>query len=486
MKTFRKIKNKKQGIIILQVMVFGAVAVMMIGALASWTAITTKAGRTALNREQALQSSEAGIEYYRWHLSHAPSDYQDGTGVAGPYTHSLKDKDGNIVGNYSLTITPPNSGSTLVKIKSAGSAIGEPSFQRKIISQVAKPSIAEHAFAGNNTMRFGQGTEIFGTIHSNGGIRFDGLAHNTVTSSAGTYDDPDHNGGVELGVHTHVNPPPGSGVNNTYRGAETNPNAIPVRTDVFEAGRKVNQPVIDFSGFTADIANLKTEAQASGFYLDAAGAGFVGYHIVLKTNDTFDLYKINSWVALGNCVSTSLSWSINTEVLQGNYPFPSNGVIFIQDNVVINGQINGARLTIAAALLPVPVAAQYKNILINNDLTYTNYDGTDSLGLVGQGGVLVGMISEDDLKIDGALMAQFNNVGRPSYTGANCNYKNRALLTLYGMIASYTRYGFAYTDGTGYAIRNINYDANLLYAPPPSFPLTSDQYQVLSWQEVVN
>jgi hypothetical protein len=54
------------------------------------------------------------------------------------------------------------------------------------------------------------------------------------------------------------------------------------------------------------------------------------------------------------------------------------------------------------------------------------------------------------------------------------------------MIASYARYGFAYTDGTGYNIRNINYDANLLYAPPPSFPLTSDQYEILSWQEVKN
>jgi hypothetical protein len=54
------------------------------------------------------------------------------------------------------------------------------------------------------------------------------------------------------------------------------------------------------------------------------------------------------------------------------------------------------------------------------------------------------------------------------------------------MIASSDRYGFAYTDNTGYATRIINYDANLLYGPPPSFPLTSDQYQTISWREVVN
>lgn len=51
------------------------------------------------------------------------------------------------------------------------------------------------------------------------------------------------------------------------------------------------------------------------------------------------------------------------------------------------------------------------------------------------------------------------------------------------MIATNIRYGFAYTDGTGYSSRDIIYDANLLYAPPPSFPLSGNQYQVLSWTE---
>lgn len=483
---FLNTNNKNQrGIIILQVMIFGAIAIMMIAALSSWAATTIKAGRIAFNREQAFQAAEAGIEYYRWHLAHAPSDYKDGTAVPGPYIHSLRDRSGNAVGQFSLTITAPSGGSTLVKIKSVGSSTNDSAYLRRITSQVAKPSIAEHAFAGNDAMRFGEGTEIFGSIHSNGGIRFDGLAHNVVTSGATTYNDADHTGSNEIGVHTHIRPPPGTGL--LTQSGETNPNAIPVRSDVFEAGRKLSQPTIDFSGFTTDIANLKSLAQqATGFYRDAAGAGFVGYHVVLKTNDTFDLYKIVNWVALGSCTSnSSVSWSINSQTLQGNYPFPSNGIIFLQDHTVVDGQINSARLTIAAALLPEPSdTTQYKNIIINNDLSYTNTDGTDSLGIVGQGGVMVGMVSDDNLKIDGALMAQHNIVGRFSYTGGSCAYKNRSVLTLYGMIASYGRYGFAYTDGTGYAIRNINYDANLLYAPPPSFPLTSDQYQILSWQEV--
>ena len=62
----------------------------------------------------------------------------------------------------------------------------------------------------------------------------------------------------------------------------------------------------------------------------------------------------------------------------------------------------------------------------------------------------------------------------------------RAAITLFGMIGTNARYGFAYTDGNGYQDRNIIYDANLLYAPPPSFPLTTDQYVTISWKRKKN
>lgn len=473
-------KNNSRGVIIVQTIVFAAVVVVIIGALSSWTATTIKAGRVAFNREQALQSAEAGIDYYRWHLAHAPTDYQDGTGGAGPYVHLLKDKNGDTVGQFSLEITPPPIGSTKVIIKSTGLSSADSVYTRKIESQVAKPSIAKYSVAGNNAMRFGTGTEIFGPVHVNGGIRFDGLAHNIVTSGATTYTDTDSDACTttnSYAVHTCISPED-----------PVSPGVLPSRPDVFEAGRLISQPIINFSGFTTDLATLKTSAIANGFYRDSAGSGFVGYRIVLKTNDTFDLYKINSWASLGNCSSSpsgTPSWSVGSQTLQGNYSFPSNGIIFIEDHVVVSGQINGARLTITAADLPVPSnPSNYKNIIINNDITYSVYDGTDAIGLIGQDGVMVGMISETDLKVDAALIAQNGRVGRFYYYGGSCAYKNRSIISLYGMIASYARYGFAYTDGTGYATRSITYDANLLYAPPPNFPLTSSQYEILSWQEL--
>src|SRR3990167_2857478 len=342
-------KKNNHGMIIVQTLVFSAIAVIMIGALASWTATTVKAGRIAFNREQAFQIAEAGIDYYRWHLAHAPTDYQDGTGVAGPYVHALKDKNGDTVAQFSLDITPPTLGSTIVNIKSTGASTLDPTYVRKISSSVAKPSIAKYAVAGNNAMRFGVGTEIFGPIHVNGGIRFDGLAHNLVTSGATTYTDADGDACTSsnsYAVHTCLSP-----------ADPTSPTALPLRGDVFEAGRLISQPTIDFSGFTTDLAILKANAIANGFYRDVAGSGFVGYHIVLKKDDTFDLYKINSWASLGSCTSSpsgTLSWSVGMQTLQGNYAFPANGIIFIEDHIVIDGQIDSARLTITAADLPLP------------------------------------------------------------------------------------------------------------------------------------
>src|SRR5574337_438197 len=57
--------------------------------------------------EEALSVAEAGVNYYRWHLSHAPTDYQDGTSVNGTYVHDYFDPQGGKEGQFSLDITPP-------------------------------------------------------------------------------------------------------------------------------------------------------------------------------------------------------------------------------------------------------------------------------------------------------------------------------------------------------------------------------------------
>ena len=472
--------------------IFGVIAVYFVGAIASWAALNIKAARHTFNREQAIQIAEAGIDYYRWHLAHAPADFQDGTSGPGPYVHTFRDKDGTSIGTFELTITAPMVGSTLVTIASKGSVNAAPGVSRTITSQLGKPSFAKYAVVANDFMRFGTGTEVFGPVHSNAGIRFDSLAHNIVTSAVASSTDPDHTGGKEFGVHTHGNlldagsdPLP--------------PAAVPSRPLIFEAGRQFPVPVVNFGGIAGSLTQMKTDAQASGVYLAPSGA--LGYRILLKTNDTFDVYSVNTLVVPPEGCSSTTSgwgtWSVNTQTFLRNYPIPTNGLVFVEDHVWVEGQINTARVTIASGKFPDNSSTR-TSITVNNDLLYTNYDGQDVIALIAQNNFNVGLVSEDDLRIDAALMAQNGRVGRYYYSSScaisGTQYWKRLTLTLYGMIGTYQRYGFAYIgttftcpDGTqrasGYCARNINYDASLLYGPPPSFPLTSEEYITLTWEE---
>ena len=94
-----KLKYNK-GQILIQVIVFGSIAVYLLGVLVNWASLDIRAGRQAFNRERALQIAEAGIDYYRWHLAHSPTDFQDGTGVPGPYVHDFRDKNRNIIPQF--------------------------------------------------------------------------------------------------------------------------------------------------------------------------------------------------------------------------------------------------------------------------------------------------------------------------------------------------------------------------------------------------
>ncbi len=468
------------GSILIQAIVFGSIAVLIIGALISWAGVNIKASRIAIYREQALQIAEAGTDYYRWHLAHAPTDYQDGVATStGPYVHIFYDKDGVVIGSFTLTITPPLVGSTLVTVESDGRVVVDSTVVRKIKVQLGIPSIAKYAFVTNSIVYYGSGDEVFGPIHSNVGVGFwsgspQPIAHNIVTSATATFNDSSNH----FGVYTSVSP-----------ADPTPPGVVPNRPDVFQSGRQFPVPAVDFTGITADLSSIKSQAQSAGFYRSSSGGN--GYKVVLKTNNTFDLYKVNSLLPTPKgCSNTDKqsgwgTWSVGTTngatTLLGNFIFPANGLMFFEDHIWVEGQINHSRLTIAAGAFPTNPAT-YKNITVNNNLAYTNFDGTDSIGLIAQGNFFVGMASADNLTIDGAIVAQNGQTIRYYYSGCSPWDFRNSLIT-YGMFASNGQ-GYFYYGSSGYVHQPASYDANLLYGPPPNFPLTSNQYQTVSWQEV--
>jgi len=472
----------ERGQLSIQVLVFSAVALILIGAFSLWGASFLRLSVRDLNKAQAFAIAEAGIEYYRWHLAHNPTDFEDGTGNPGPYTHAYYDKDGQQIGEFILDITAPPLGSPVVAIRSTGHVLSDSSIQKIIEIQLSISSLTKYAMVGNQYLNVTTGTTIYGLVHANGGIRFDGKGYNIVTSAQTTYDDPDHSGGVEYGVHTHmppVDPLPTS--------------TLPLRSDVFVAGRQFPVPAIDFTKITSDLATIRSDAQSGGFY--RASSTSVGYHVVLKTNGTFDLYKITKMLKKPPGCNNSQqqdgwdTWSIDTESLLGNYPYPANKLIFLEDDTWVDGTIQDNRMTIAVGSFPQNIATD-KSIIINNDIFYTYHDGRDVLGLIAQKDITFGMVSEDDLHIDAAMVAQLGRIGRYDYRpgtsqGNGCQpYHIRTLITTYGMLATNQNWLFNYSSYSGYQIKNLNYDPHLLFNPPPSFPLLGNQYGQISWKEV--
>ncbi|OGZ06263.1 MAG: hypothetical protein A2845_00455 [Candidatus Lloydbacteria bacterium RIFCSPHIGHO2_01_FULL_49_22] len=488
-KNFARISFSRGGILI-QVIAFMSIGMVILSGFVGWGIMSSRVARHTEAREQVFEIAESGIDYYRWHLAHADTDYQDGTGVAGPYVHDFNDKNGVKIGTFTLDITAPPTGSTLVVVKSTGALLSDPTMTRTIQAKFAKPSFAKYALVTDSDV-WEDAVEIFGPYHSNGGVHFSNVvAHNVVTSAQRNYIDPDF-GGNRWGVYTSKS------IVGYPTGDPNYPSAYPVRNDVFVAGRTISVPAVDFAGMMSDLSTIRTNAQTSGRYYAPSGA--FGYHIKLKNTDKFDIWTVTAKTPSpnGSCKSNYLSqdthggmWSISAEtVLASNVDVPTNGLIFTEDDVWVEGLIDTARVTVAAARFP-DNAANRASIIVNNDLLYTSTTtGTDVIGLIAQGYLRVGYASADDLEIDAALIAQSGAIWRDFYYQPNCGASSkRTKITTFGSLISNQRYTFSWSCGasctSGYATQVSNYDVNLLYAPPPSFPLTTDKYQVLSWDEI--
>lgn len=471
--TDRRVAKRKGSALVYGLVIMAVVQVILVS-IVQYVASNVQYSLNIRSREQALQIAEAGIDFYRWYLAHnvegktasqIQAFWTGGTayGVGTAYEADYTDPSGATTGRYRLEVTPPDTGTTAVMVKSTAWTYKHPNVQRIVQVRLRRPSWSEFSVLSNDFIRFGSGTEVFGKIHSNYGIRFDGVAHNTVSSAVSTYNDPDHTGSNEFGVHTHnpVDPLP--------------PAAVPDKPAVFEAGRSFPVQTADFSGVLADLSLMKAEAQAGTNGSRYFNNTSQGRHIILKANDTFDVRTVQSFNASTNEINNySGGWS--------NYAIPDNGIIFVENNVWLEGTVDGRRVTVVAANL---ISSSQKTMYLGKDVRYTNYDCSDMIGLIGQNDVEVYRQSNDVLRLDAALIAQTGRVGRANYTGT---YATRDTITVYGAIASNERYGFAWADAmgnhvSGYTNRNLYYDNNLLYCPPPFFP-SGTQYELDLWEEL--
>ena len=467
--TQAKIGMSKQGsILIYNVVIIFIFSLVMLGAL-SYASYQLKLTAATVVKQQAFQIAEAGMNYYEWRLAHFPADFWDGNAstTPGPYIHDYVDSDTHVkLGEYSLQITAPPVGSTIATIQSTGYTVDNPNTRRTITVRYGVPSVAKYAFLTNGDVWIGSTENVSGELHANGGIRFDGTGNAPITSSKSTY------------------------LCQTYHGCgpTTKPGvwgSAPLSTQAFW---QYPVPNVDFSTMTSDLANIKATAQSGGIYLPPSNKR--GYSLVFTSDGHVRIYKVNSVLSNptgfdvnGNAHNEGTDYNSRSEQTTICSPspcaIPSNGVIYVEDKTWVEGTVNG-RVLVAAAKLPYN-ANTAPSILIPNNIVYAAKDGTDSLGLISQQDVLLTYRSPNNLEIDAAMIAQNGSAQHFEWDG---DIKNK--ITIYGAVASFGTWTWSWVDGwgntiSGYQYTQTTYDSNLLYAPPPSFPLTSDGYVPISW-----
>ncbi len=456
--------RKISGSISILVLVFGLVFAAAIGGLVLVTATQYTASTRTEVFEKTLTLAQAGAEYYRWHLAHDPQDFKDGTGHPGPYVHAISDPYGQTEGVFSLTITPPASGSTIVTIESQGYLTSHPEIKRTVKARYGIPSLAQFSFLNNANVWFGSGITVHGKVMSNGGIRMDGVNDSTVQSAKQTY----------------------------TCGSETGCSPSQTKNGVWGAGGPQNLwqfpvPQVDFNALVIDFSNMKTAAQNSGTYVGPSGGSY-GYHLLFTVDGNYTIKKINSatnlrgWSVENGC--ENLYQQITSETTLGTYSVATKPIIFLEDHIFVEGVVNG-QVTVVAARFPIDL--NNMNIWIPNNLTYIAKDGHSTLGLFAQNNIYYGLNVPTNFEINGALLAQKGRIIRHNYRFTGCsNYANavRNKLTIYGDVISNQKsyWNFGTGPTSGFITRDVTYDPNSYFQPPPYFP-AQGAYEFISWEE---
>ncbi|OGY18124.1 MAG: hypothetical protein A2900_05520 [Candidatus Chisholmbacteria bacterium RIFCSPLOWO2_01_FULL_50_28] len=413
--------------------------------------------------DQAYHIAEAGINYYRWHLFQAPTDFSDGTGGPGPYEHEYRDPQGAPIGNFSLEITPPGEGSTIVTIKSTGRTLRYPTIQRSITVRLGQTSYASFAFLSNASLWLGSGMTVNGRAHTNTGIRQDGVNTSLITSAQETY---------VCGKETGCSPP------------EDKPGVW--GTGVDQSLWKFPVTLIDFNAISYDFGKLKSEAQANGVYYGPSG--YYGYNLIFKDNGTVDIYQVISakrehgWAVNDGCANRRQT--IQNQTLLATYSLSDAPVIFLEDFTWISGTVNG-RTTVVAAKFPIQTAKT--DVWITDNLKYLAKDGNHALGLIANNDIYFVRDVPDDFEVDAALLAQQGAVIRHGYLSYCGDHPSavRNSLSIYGSLISYEKsyWNFGTEPISGFRTRTITFDPNIAINPPPYYP-SFGTYDLISWTEL--
>ena len=460
---------------------FMGVFMLILGTITSYAFEQARYGRAILGREQALHVAEAGLEYYRWFLTHNPGNLTNGTGLPGPYTYTVSNPEGGTMGTASLTVTGNTQCGVLqyVDISSRGVSSINAGYPRTISARYMQRNVAEYAVLTNTNVWYGSANVGVGPGFSNGGIREDGSNNSTITSALATFS------------------------------CDSSMGCSPTQTKngVFGSGSgaalwKYPATSIDFPGMATNFGTLRTYAQTSGKYFQdntvSANNDSMGFHIILNADGSYDAYKVTgtTWVygyrANGDCAESG-GWCsdydiINTQTYLGHFTPPSTcGLIYVEGTLWLEGTLKG-KLTIVAA----DPGSYAPDILLNGNISYAATDGTTGLTAIAEHSVRIPLIVPDTMNVRGIFVAQTGYFGRDyylaGYTNGNDSYVTRSTLNTTGSVVSSQRPVTCWSSGggtcdSGFNIRTNSYDRVLAFNPPPFTPVTTPDYHYALWNE---
>lgn len=461
--------NTTGGFLLVLVLVFGAIFFTIASSFVVFIVTQSKLVAQKVEVESAGQIAEAGLNYYKWYLSHYPNDTTNGTGLPGPYIGVYKDPEGVAIGEYSLTVSSTTyCGDTAsIDVTAVGHTYKAPTILRTLTAHYARPTVATYSYILNANVWVGSDAQIVGPYHSNGGIRFDGTNNSVVTSGQSTW---------------LCDPAFGCTPTSTQNGVfatTANPN-----TSLFD----FPAPPINFAGITVDLANLESKAKNNGgLYFGPSGKS--GYYLIFNADGTVEVRKVNSKQNEPNGYAWGRYMNIlNGTQLVGTYTIPQScPVIFVEDQVWVEGTVKGKATLVAA---DVDTSGVDPSIILNNNILYAN--ATSALMAISEYDTLIGLVVPDDMILNGIFISQTGHFGRNFYDTSMPNswdaYIKRNSLTLNGTIVSNGRVGTKWVDGSnvflsGFNNRYFSYDRNLIASPPPLVPVTSDVYQFSEWRD---
>lgn len=460
-------------------LLFGAVFLTVFGGLAFYVLSENRYEQQGSSSTAAFSLAEAGLEYYKWHLAHFPDDLQNGTGVPGPYVINYDDPEGGLAGTVTLDIQNNTScdQSSSIDIVSTGAAAGAPGATRTLTARYARPTVGFYSYILNDSVWAGADRIINGPYHSNGGIRMDGTSNSTVSSSLATWN-----------------------CTSTYGCSPTNSSAPGVTgTGQDQALWEYPVPQVDFNAISADFGTLKAVAQASGTYLSrystTNGQGdpafWRGYHLTFNADGSVTVRQVSS--TRSNSVTPVNSADADTDRIeiqnQSNTTTtilpPDCGLIFVEDNVWLDGVVEGKITVVAANVTNANIAP---NVYLRDNITYKDTDGSDGLTVIAEHNVLISPQAPQTMTLNGIFIAQDGAFGMNAYA-CNSGFATKSgTLTILGTTVSNKRTGTKWTSTCsglykGFQNRVDSYDRRVATDPPAFTPVVSQDYQFVDWRE---